>query len=128
LTPPQGRLKVGETSDVALVVTNVHDLAQVEVVMSFDPAVLEVAGVRAGTLLTLDGTPVSVDQSGDPGRVRARLSRGSGVSGSGMAVAISFRGKAAGASSVRVESMALGVAGGVQSPSVAEATQLTVTQ
>jgi hypothetical protein len=121
-------MRVGESTDVALVVTNVQDLSTVDLVLSFDPGVVEAVDVRAGTLMTLDGTPVSIEQRAERGRVRARLQRPTGVSGSGMAVAVSFRGLAAGATTLRVESLVLGTAGGAQGPPVAESTQLTVTQ
>ncbi|HET8646981.1 MAG TPA: cohesin domain-containing protein, partial [Vicinamibacteria bacterium] len=91
LTPPQLRMRVGETSDVAVVVTNARDLTQVDAVLSYDARVVEVSDVRAGTLLTLDGTGVQVDQRGESGRVRVMLRRATGVSGSGMAVAVTFR-------------------------------------
>lgn len=126
LTPPQVRMRVGETSDLAVVVTNVTDLTQVDVMLSYDPKVVEVADVRAGTLLTLDGGSVQVDQRGDAGGVRAVLRRATGVSGSGMAVALTFRALAAGTAPVRVESLVLTTAAGSQGPPVAEAAQITV--
>jgi general secretion pathway protein D len=126
LTPPQVRMRAGETSDLAVVVTNVTDLTQVEVVLGYDPKVVEVSDVRAGTLLTLDGGSVQVDQRGEGGRVRAMLRRTSGVSGSGMAAAVTFRAVAAGTSAVRVESLVLVTGAGSQGPPVAETAQITV--
>jgi general secretion pathway protein D len=126
ISPPQVRMRVGETSDVAVVVTNARDLSQVEVVLSYDPVVLEAVDVRPGTLLTLDGAAVNVEQRGERGRMHAILRRPSGVSGSGMAVAVTFRGLAAGSAAVRVESLVLVTAAGTQGPPVGEATQVTV--
>jgi general secretion pathway protein D len=119
-------MRVGETSDLAVVVTNVSGLTQVEAMLSYDPKVVEVADVRAGTLLTLDGAGVQVDQVGGGGRVRATLRRTTGVSGSGMAVAVSFRAVAAGTASVRVDSLVLVTGAGSQGPPVAETAQITV--
>lgn len=126
LSPPQVRMRVGETTDVAIVVTNVRGLSQVDVVLSYDATVVDAVDVRPGTLLTLDGTGVAVEQTGGRGRVRALLRRTTGVSGSGMAVAVTFRGLSAGSASVRVESLVLTTGGGTQGPPVAEAAQITV--
>ena len=50
LSPPQVRMRPNETSDVAVVITNVRGLTQVDVVLSYDPSVVEAADVRAGTV------------------------------------------------------------------------------
>jgi general secretion pathway protein D len=126
LSPPQVRMRPNETSDVAVVITNVRDLTQVDVVLSYDPSVVEAADVRAGTLMTLDGAGVNVEQRGERGRMHAILRRATGVSGSGMALAVTFRSLAQGTASVRVESLVLVSASGSQGPPVAEATQITV--
>jgi hypothetical protein len=126
LSPPQVRMRPNETSDVAVVITNVRDLTQVDVVLSYDPSVVEAADVRAGTLMTLDGAGVNVEQRGERGRMHAILRRATGVSGSGMALAVTFRSLAQGTASVRVESLVLVTASGSQGPPVAEATQITV--
>jgi hypothetical protein len=111
---------------VAVVVTNVRDLTQLDVVISYDPTAVDAAEVRAGTLMTLDGAGVNVEQRGERGRIHATLRRTSGVSGSGMAMAVAFRGLAQGTAAVRVESLVLVTAAGTQGPPVAEATQITV--
>ena len=114
------------TTDVAIVVTNVRDLTQVDAVLSYDASVVDAVDARAGTLLTLDGTTPQVDQRGEHGRVHVILRRATGVSGSGMAVAITFRGLAAGSTAVRVESLVLVTGAGTQGPPVADAAQITV--
>lgn len=126
LSPPQVRMKVGETTDLAIVVTNVRDLSQLDAVISYDASVVEAVDVRAGTLMTLDGSGVQVDQRGERGRMRAVLRRATGVSGSGMAVAITFRGLGGGNAAVRVESLVLVTGSGTQGPPVAEASHITV--
>ncbi len=126
LSPPQVRMRVGETTDVAIVVTNVRDLTQVDAVLSYDASVVDAVDARAGTLLTLDGTTPQVDQRGARGRVHVILRRATGVSGSGMAVAITFRALAAGSTAVRVESLVLVTGAGAQGPPVADAAQITV--
>jgi hypothetical protein len=126
LSPPQVRMKVGETTDLAIVVTNVRDFTQLDAVLSYDSTVVEAVDVRAGTLMTLDGSGVQVDQRGERGRMRAILRRASGVSGSGMAAAITFRGLGGGNAAVRVESLVLVTGSGTQGPSVPEASQIVV--
>ena len=46
-------LKAGETASISLVMMNLRDLTGVEVVLTFDPALLEAVDVGPGTLLTL---------------------------------------------------------------------------
>jgi hypothetical protein len=106
---------------------NARNLTGVEAVLTFDPALLEAVEVAPGTLLTLDGSAVGVDRALEAGRVRARLSRATGVGGSGMVASIAFRGLRAGPAVITVESMTVTTMNGTERAPVAGPARITVT-
>jgi general secretion pathway protein D len=126
LSPADGSIKTGGTASVSLVMMNARDLTGLEVVLSFDPAVLEAVDVGPGTLLTLDGSAVGIDRSLEAGRVRARLTRTTGVAGSGMVASIAFRGVRPGPAVITVESLTFNTTTGTERASVAGPARITV--
>jgi hypothetical protein len=96
---------------VALVAMGVQDLTGVELVVAYDPSLVEAVDGAAGSLLTLDGSPVAAERSLDSGRARLRYTRPTGTAGSGVIASITFRGQRAGTASLRVERLDL-TAGG----------------
>jgi hypothetical protein len=128
LTPPQVGARIGETVALSLVLMNLQGLESVEVVVAFDPALLEAQDVRAGPLLTLDGAAVGIENTREVGRARARLARGTGVAGSGLVASLSFRALSAGPAEVRIESLTLTTSSGTISPAPPAAVRVTVAQ
>ena len=128
LTPPQVGARIGETVGLSLVLMNLQGLEAVEVTVAFDPALLEAQDVRAGPLLTLDGAPIGIENTREVGRARARLTRGTGVAGSGLVASLSFRALAVGPAEVKVESLALTTSQGIVRPAPPAAVRVTVAQ
>jgi hypothetical protein len=88
----------------------------VEVTLTWDPALAEVTDVAAGSLLTLDGSPVSAERALESGRARVRLSRAAGASGSGAVVAVTLKGLKPGSGLVSLEALTLGHGEGAERP------------
>jgi hypothetical protein len=127
LSPADGSIKTGETASVSLVLMNARDLTGLEAVLTFDPAILEAVDVAPGTLLTLDGAAVGVDRGIEAGRVRARLTRTTGVAGSGMVASIAFRGLRPGPAVITVESLSFTTMTGTERAPVTGPARITVT-
>lgn len=127
LSPADATLKMGETAAVSVVMMNARDLTGVELVVTYDSALLEAVDVAPGTLLTLDGAAVGVDRGLEAGRVRARLTRSTGVAGSGMVASIAFRGLRPGPAVITVESLSFSTLTGTERASVTGPARLTVT-
>jgi general secretion pathway protein D len=106
-SPGDARVAAGGTTTVGIVVMGAQNLTGVDLVVVYDPAVLDATDVAAGSLLTLDGARVSADRALDRGRVTARFTRLAGTSGSGVVASIGFRGLKAGATALRVERLDL---------------------
>jgi general secretion pathway protein D len=116
-SPPEVALRVGQPGGLAIVLVGARDLVSVELTLVWDPGLAEVTDVAAGSLLTLDGSPVQAERSIDqPGRARVRFARSSGASGSGAVVAVTMKGVRAGSGTVAIESIALGRAGASERP------------
>ena len=107
VSPSEASLKTGETASISMVLLNVQDLIGMEMVLSYDPALLEVADVGAGPLLTLDGAAVGVERNLEPGRARAKFTRATGASGSGMVATVTIRALRQGAGAVTVDSLSI---------------------
>jgi hypothetical protein len=120
-------MKMGETAAVSLVIMNARDLTGIEMVVTYDPAVLEAVEVAPGTLLTLDGSAVGVERGLEAGRVRAKLTRATGVAGSGMVASIAFRGLRPGPAVITVESLTFNTGTGSERAGVSGPARLTVT-
>jgi len=115
-SPPEVALRVGEAGALALVLVGAKDVQSVELTLTWDPALVEVTDVAAGSLLTLDGSPVSAERALESGRARVRLSRAAGASGSGAVVAVTLKGTKPGSGLVSVEALALGHGEGAERP------------
>jgi general secretion pathway protein D len=115
-SPPEAVLKVGETSSLGLIVVGARDLLSVEVVLTYDPALVEVADLGPGSLLTLDGQPAGAEKTIEAGRARARFTRPTGTTGSGAVVVIMLKGLKAGSGSLGLESLVLVRTGGTERP------------
>jgi hypothetical protein len=107
-SPPEvGLSAAGGTGTLALVLVGARDLRSVDASLTYDPKIVQVVDVAAGSLLTLDGSSVSSQKSVEVGRVRVRFTRQTGASGSGVVAAVVFKGVAAGTAAVGVESLSL---------------------
>ncbi|PYQ03670.1 MAG: hypothetical protein DMF82_12645 [Acidobacteria bacterium] len=126
VSPAEASLRVGETSNISVVLLNVQDLVGMEMVLSYDPALLETADVAAGPLLTLDGAAVGVERNLEPGRARAKFSRATGASGSGMVATVTFRALRQGAGAVTVDSLSIVTVTGAQPLGVAAPVRVVV--
>jgi len=115
-SPPEVALRVGQSGGLAVVLVGARDVQSVEINLAWDPALAEVADVAAGSLLTLDGSPVSAERAVETGRARVRFARATGATGSGAVVAVTMKGLKAGSGSVVVESLALGRGGVSERP------------
>ena len=126
VSPAEASLRVGESSNISVVLLNVQDLVGMEMVLSYDPALLEVADVAAGSLLTLDGAAVGVERNLEPGRARAKFSRATGASGSGMVATVTFRALRPGAGAVTVDSLSIATVTGALPLGVAAPVRVVV--
>ncbi|HXK12385.1 MAG TPA: hypothetical protein VMT70_22295 [Vicinamibacteria bacterium] len=115
-SPPEVALQAGASGSLAVVVVGARDVQSVDVTLTWDPALVEVTDVSAGSLLTLDGTAVAAERALESGRGRARFSRAGGASGSGAVAAITLKGLRAGSGSIAVESIVLGRGGATERP------------
>jgi general secretion pathway protein D len=127
-SPPEIGVKAGETGSVGLVVMGVRDLLSAEVVLTYDPSMLEITDVMAGSLLTLDGAPVGAERAMEAGRIRARFTRAEGTTGSGAVVAVTMKGLRAGTAIVAVESLSLVTAAGTERPGPPAPGRIVVSQ
>ncbi|HEY2944645.1 MAG TPA: cohesin domain-containing protein [Vicinamibacteria bacterium] len=126
ISPAEASLRVGETANVSVVLLNVQDLVGMEMVVSYDPALLEAVDVGTGPLLTLDGAAVGVERNIEPGRARAKFSRATGASGSGMVATVTFRALRQGAGAVTVDSLSIVTVTGAQQLGVATPVRVVV--
>jgi general secretion pathway protein D len=116
VSPPEVALRVGQAGSLAVVLVGAKDVQSVEISLAWDPALAEVTDVAAGSLLTLDGSPISAERAIENGRARVRFARATGATGSGAVVAVTMKGLKAGTGSVQVESLALGHGGTSERP------------
>ena len=126
VSPAEASLRVGETANVSVVLLNVQDLVGMEMVLSYDPALLEAVDVGTGPLLTLDGAAVGVERNIEPGRARAKFARATGTSGSGMVATVTFRALRQGAGAVTVDSLSIVTVTGAQQLGVATPVRVVV--
>jgi len=126
VSPAEASLRVGETANVSVVLLNVQDLVGMEMVLSYDPALLEAVDVGTGPLLTLDGAAVGVERNIEPGHARAKFARATGTSGSGMVATVTFRALRQGAGAVTVDSLSIVTVTGAQQLGVATPVRVVV--
>jgi hypothetical protein len=112
--PPGSNVRVGETGTLNLVLMNARDVLTVDLVLSFDSAVLEGVEISPGALLSLDGSQVAIDRQIELGKIRARFTRLKGASGSGAVASIQLRGLKPGLGILTVDQMTITTPSGTQ--------------
>jgi hypothetical protein len=117
---------VGESSSVAAVVMGVREVSRVELVLVYDPTLIQAVELTSGSLLTLDGARVGVEQNLEPGRARAVFTRPTGVTGSGVIASLSFRALRPGTATIAVATLALTTGGGTQAPAAPAPARIVV--
>jgi Cohesin domain len=125
-SPPQATVKINATGSTSLVLMGAKDVVRVDLSLTYDPALAEAVDVTSGSLLTVDGATVGIEKNMEPGRVRASLSRPTGVSGSGAVATFLFRGVGVGQSALGLESLTVRTAAGVQEVLVPAPAQIVV--
>jgi general secretion pathway protein D len=128
LNPPSVETRIGQTVNLSLVLMNLQGLEGLDVALAFDPALLDAGDAKAGTLLTMDGAAVGIERTGEVGRMRVKMTRPSGIAGSGMVASLSFKAIAGGPAEVRVESIALTTAAGTIRPPAPPPVRVRVAQ
>jgi general secretion pathway protein D len=107
-------LRSGETGSLGLVLVNAKDIMAVEVVLAFDPALVEAVDLAPGALLSLDGVQVGVERQLEAGRARARFTRPAPGGGSGTVATLTLKGRKPGVTAVLVDALALTTISGAQ--------------
>lgn len=105
--PAVVNVRVGESGALGIVLVNARDIMAVEVVLAFDPALVEAVDLAPGALLSLDGVQVAVDRQLEAGRARARFTRPSPGSGSGTVATLTLKGLKPGVSAVLLDAFTL---------------------
>lgn len=104
VAPPAGNQAVGSTFQVSINASGAQDLFSVPMQLQFNPAVLQLVNVDAGSLLSRDGQPVSiVHRDEGNGLVTISTSRPpnvQGVNGQGSVATLTFKAVAAGDSNL----------------------------
>ena len=127
LSPPEVDLRVGQNGSVAIVVVGARDVVGIDLSLVWDGALAEMTDAAAGSLLSLDGVPVAAQPVFELGRARVKLTRASGVTGSGAVATLTLRGLKPGSGALSVESLTLLHAGGGERPAAPAAGRLVVT-
>ena len=109
--PPDRTASVGEEIRLDVTVTNIEDLAEGTLTVSYDPKVLEFRQAFEGEFLKREGT-ASVTTAANPatGTVAVRLTRpegSKGVTGTGVLATLAFVAKEPGASPVAIQTSQL---------------------
>jgi general secretion pathway protein D len=126
--PAAANVKVGETGALGVVLVNGRDVLSVEVVLAYDPNLIEAADLAPGALLSLDGAQVAMERQLDTGRARARFTRPTGGSGSGTVAMFTFKGLKSGTSAVLVEALTITTSSGAQPVAVAGQGRVAVSE
>jgi LysM repeat protein len=137
LLPEVQQLDVGQMTTVTLRVEDVQDLYGYEVVIGFDPSLLEVIdsdpgrpGVQVGlgTFIAPDYVPKNAadNSTGQIECVVSQVAPSTAVNGSGALLTISFRGKAAGTSTIAFNSLILASAQGTDIPASTQDASISV--
>ncbi len=126
LSPPEVELQVGQNGTVAVVVVGAKDVVGVDLSLVWDGALAEMPEAAAGSLLSLDGAPVSVERALESGHARVKFQRATAVTGSGAVAALTLRGLKPGSGALAIESITLLHAGGAEKPAAPAAGRLVV--
>jgi general secretion pathway protein D len=126
LSPPEVDLRVGQNGTVAVVVVGAKDVVGVDLSLVWDGALAEMPDAAAGSLLNLDGAPVSVERALESGHARVKFQRATPVTGSGAVASLTLRGLKPGSGALAIESLTLLHAGGVEKPAAPAAGRLVV--
>jgi len=128
VVPAQSNQAVGSTFVTSIVLTNARNLSAVPVQVQFDPKVLQLVNVEAGSLLSRDGQPVAlVHRDEGNGLVTISASRPpgtTGVSGEGQVCLMTFRAIAPGDSRLALVKVGARTSSNANVPAVG--TQATV--
>jgi len=109
VVPSESSQAVGSTFQVAVNLTNGHDVFSVPLQLQFNPAILQLVNVDAGEFLSRDGQPVAIVHR-DEGNGLVSISserppKTAGVNGQGSLCTLTFKAIAAGDSSVALVKM-----------------------
>jgi general secretion pathway protein D len=101
-------LRAGENGVVDVVVLGgAREVISVDLVVTFDPTLLEAIEALPGALLTLGDVSVGAERSLEPGRARVRFTRQLATSGAGAVASIRLKALRPGAGSISVQSLTL---------------------
>jgi general secretion pathway protein D len=115
-SPPQIRLKAGDTGAASLVALGATGLTSVDVNLIYDANVISAVDVSPGSLLTLDGASVQAERDLGAGRLHATFTRAAPATGSGAVVTVQFHALRAGTATLTAESVTLTTSAGGQQP------------
>ena len=100
VVPQSANQNVGSTFQVAVMLSNAHDVFSVPLQMKFNPAVLQLVNVDSGDLLSRDGQIVSISHRDDGAGLVAiaaeRPPSSTGVNGQGSVCTLTFKAISAG--------------------------------
>lgn len=103
VVPASSTETVGSTFQVAVMLGNGHDIFSVPLQLQYNPAVLQLVNVDAGSFLARDGQAIAIGHRDDNGLVTISASRppnSGGVNGQGSVVTLTFKATAAGDSNL----------------------------
>lgn len=124
--PQTANVRPGEVGAVSVIVMGAQDLTAVELILSFDPGVIEPVDMAPGALLTLDGNAVGTDKQADGGRYRARFTRQVPASGAGAVAVFTFRGLKPGNANLGLGALTVTTPAGAQTLEAGAAPRVTV--
>lgn len=105
--PPAVSLQAGESTTIALAISDAHDLFSIPVLLQYNPSVIRIEEVRNGGFLSGGTQEIAVVQRIDHERGEAIISatrqpNSSGVSGSGTLLGIVIRAVAPGSAAIQI--------------------------
>jgi hypothetical protein len=104
IAPSPLQIPVGQTARAEVQIHNVTNLYLAQVVLQFDPALLEIVSMDAGPLLQGGESLGDIDNVGGTALFSTNLVEPApAVSGSGVFLVLTLKGKAAGAGIIRIE-------------------------
>jgi general secretion pathway protein D len=127
-SPPQVRLKAGESGAASIVVLGVTGLTAVDVNLRYDANAIEAVDVSPGSLLTLDGASVQREQDLGSGHLHVKFIRAAPATGSGAVVTIQFHALHPASAALAAESITLTTAAGDQQVPAPAPCRIEVTQ